>query len=797
MNHPSHVDHTQSSGLIRIALLGVFRISGSGTTLEFDDFRLRKAASIVKLLALRPSHQIHRDELIEHLWPELDHESALNNFYQALHVARRTLARITPSATNSRLLPLRRQILSLEFGAGFEIDVDEFERRADEATGTADHAHIAQAVELYAGELLPEDRYEEWTVSRRQALHERYLNLLLSLAQFHESRGERDASIDYYQRAVVAEPVLESAHRSLMSLYAQSGRRRHALRQYEQLRVTLRNELDVEPALATRLLAAQIERDDRAQRPWAPTMGDVDQIPNDFVGRHERDESVETALERGLRAIGHFAWQGAVDDLSYTLEALQSRDDRDYEVECQVMLALGDALWHGGVGRGTEFGAGHVPEARIQYLHAAELATALGRPDLLAHAALGVAGHCPKTTQGDLAGLFLLERALAGVSSTDNPWHARLLGRLALYHRVLGAVEGRQQPGGSDDDIKVMSDRSVEIAARLGDERLRGLMLVWRNLSQYGVDQLQRRLEIVNEVISIAHRHSDYELLAWALHEQHAYLVSLGHIPSARASMAQLDWIADYLRMPYFQWLASVQQGGLAFGRGDLAMAEEHQSVADAVWPHSGSANWLLFAIRREQERLHEVSDRMSFIAGRLITSPFQDSYHLLYLCQNRRTAEAMLMLELRPVCDYTRISRTFEWLPTVLNLVDTVLELGKTDDMLHLYETLLPCEDLDGYSARVRYPTGAVAGSLGRLAMWLGRVDDAERLLRRALRLNREREFLLHALWNEVFLGELALRSGSAVDDTTARLKQISNQASELGLSRLQNEISRIMVDV
>ena len=63
------------------------------------------------------------------------------------------------------------------------VDVERFEAAAREARGTADPAAHERALELYAGELLPEDRYEPWTAARRVALRELHTTLCLELAR--------------------------------------------------------------------------------------------------------------------------------------------------------------------------------------------------------------------------------------------------------------------------------------------------------------------------------------------------------------------------------------------------------------------------------------------------------------------------------------------------------------------------------------------------------------------------------------------------------------------------------------
>jgi DNA-binding SARP family transcriptional activator len=72
---------------LRVFLLGRFEISVGARTIRDDGWRLRKASSLVKLLALAPAHGLHRDQAMYLLWPDLGARAAANNLYQAMHVA--------------------------------------------------------------------------------------------------------------------------------------------------------------------------------------------------------------------------------------------------------------------------------------------------------------------------------------------------------------------------------------------------------------------------------------------------------------------------------------------------------------------------------------------------------------------------------------------------------------------------------------------------------------------------------------------------------------------------------------
>ena len=76
---------------------------------------------LVKLLALAPAHRLHREQLMEELWPELDPAAAANNLHQVVHVARRALG--------AEAIELREELLTLRAS----VDVDDFERAVAEA----------------------------------------------------------------------------------------------------------------------------------------------------------------------------------------------------------------------------------------------------------------------------------------------------------------------------------------------------------------------------------------------------------------------------------------------------------------------------------------------------------------------------------------------------------------------------------------------------------------------------------------------------------------------------------------
>jgi len=138
------------------------------------------------------------------------------------------------------------------------IDVEAFEEATLIARRSRNRTAYRAALDLYGGELLPEDPYEEWAETRREALRQLYLALLIEVAGLNQERGDYDLAAETLRRAVAEEPTNESAHARLMRMYALSGRRRDALAQYEGLREALSGTLGTEPGTATWRLRDEI-----------------------------------------------------------------------------------------------------------------------------------------------------------------------------------------------------------------------------------------------------------------------------------------------------------------------------------------------------------------------------------------------------------------------------------------------------------------------------------------------------------------------------------------------------------
>ncbi len=225
---------------LQIQLLGGFSLRSGERSILSNQFRLRKSRNLVKLLALAPAHRLHRDQLVEYLWPDADPETAANNLYQALFAARKVLATVLAA---HEVLQFKEEFLCLCPDLPLKVDIEAFEGASATARSSQNPAAFQAALDLYTGDLLPEDLYEEWAANRREALRQEHLYLLLALAGMQEQTRDYPAAISTFQQVLDANPACEEAHTGLMRLFALTGQRSAALAQYESCRLALEKEL--------------------------------------------------------------------------------------------------------------------------------------------------------------------------------------------------------------------------------------------------------------------------------------------------------------------------------------------------------------------------------------------------------------------------------------------------------------------------------------------------------------------------------------------------------------------------
>src|SRR5918993_1742984 len=131
---------------VRLGLLGDFSVWVGSRAVAEGAWHLRKAKSLVKLLALAPGHALHREQIMDLLWPELGKRAASNNLRGSLHAARTALA--SDPTVASRYLASKEERIALCPDVELWVDVETFEEAAGAARRSREPAAYRAAIEL-------------------------------------------------------------------------------------------------------------------------------------------------------------------------------------------------------------------------------------------------------------------------------------------------------------------------------------------------------------------------------------------------------------------------------------------------------------------------------------------------------------------------------------------------------------------------------------------------------------------------------------------------------------------------
>jgi len=246
---------------VEVVTLGGFAVSRGGIVVPELTTGRQKARTLLAIL-VSARGAVHREVLVEWLWPHLPPARGLGALHSALYALRQWLEPSLRRAAASSVV--------VSDGEAYRLALDDADRwDAGAFLGLAAQAASCDALEArlerliaaeaaYAGPFLPEWPYEEWAAGRRAEVERAHQEVLEALAEALAAANQARAAVSRYQRLLELDPECERWHRALMQTYLQAGERALALRQYHACRKVFRDHLGVEPSDETRSLYAAL-----------------------------------------------------------------------------------------------------------------------------------------------------------------------------------------------------------------------------------------------------------------------------------------------------------------------------------------------------------------------------------------------------------------------------------------------------------------------------------------------------------------------------------------------------------
>jgi DNA-binding SARP family transcriptional activator len=230
---------------VQIRCFGGFAIDIDGKTVDLGPLRPR-ARALLRLLALGCDRDIHREQLVDALWPGVDVTIGTRRLQVAVSSVRQLLEQAGLPGTD--MLARHGDAYRLAAPEGGTIDVREFERSLREAARSAARgdtmgsiASRESALALYRGDLLPEDGPAEYIVVERERFRLDAAAAAAALAQDCRTVGNHRQALGAARQSLQLDRYQDLAWRLLVELHEEAGdnsaaamaRREHAQAQAE------------------------------------------------------------------------------------------------------------------------------------------------------------------------------------------------------------------------------------------------------------------------------------------------------------------------------------------------------------------------------------------------------------------------------------------------------------------------------------------------------------------------------------------------------------------------------------
>ncbi len=251
---------------LRVYTFGHFGLSVAGLSVPIGQWYRKHALSLLKLLITRRGEAVHREHVIDFLWPDANEHRGRERLKVTTHFLRQQL----------RAAGARGDVVTVENAAyalqhdGIWLDCEAFQGLVNEGGVLIQRGQLKDALacfekaeRLYRGDYLPEERYADWCAEERERLRELYFDMLGHMVDSCIACGDHERAAQICRRALVREPCREGFHRALMICLVRLGQRDRLVAHYDHCRKVLKAELGVGPAPETERLYRELAAADK------------------------------------------------------------------------------------------------------------------------------------------------------------------------------------------------------------------------------------------------------------------------------------------------------------------------------------------------------------------------------------------------------------------------------------------------------------------------------------------------------------------------------------------------------
>jgi DNA-binding SARP family transcriptional activator len=263
--NPTDSDAVQEpEAICRVRLFGGLEVVTPRGQVGERDWSKRKARLLFAMLVSRMGTDVPRGEIIEYLWPDMQEERALNNFYVVWSAMKRA---ISPESIRDTPCPYVEHVRGVCRIVKQHVisDLEEFSdlvsiaRQArHDGDVEGELAALRALADVYRGEVLPGDVYDDWFAPLRDRFRHDFEDAMLRASTILEEQGDPHGGLQLLRRAMAADPWREDLYQAQLRMQIAAGQRSAAIETYMLCRSRLTADLGIDPSRETTALYERV-----------------------------------------------------------------------------------------------------------------------------------------------------------------------------------------------------------------------------------------------------------------------------------------------------------------------------------------------------------------------------------------------------------------------------------------------------------------------------------------------------------------------------------------------------------
>jgi len=237
-----------------IRALGKMQVQANNQVITSSMWQTQAARDLFFMLLAHPEGMT-KEEISLIFWPDASPEEIKFRFKNTVYRLRRALGKDS--------VILEQDIYRFNNSLDYEYDVEIFLKQYALASKAKDPlqklSHFREAVKYYRGNYLP-DVVETWAMTPRENLKQNFVSILLQVSEIYLNQSNYDLALEYCQRTLTEDNLLEDAYRLALRIFAAQGNRAALVRQYQRCVEVLEREISAEPSPQTQALYNELIR---------------------------------------------------------------------------------------------------------------------------------------------------------------------------------------------------------------------------------------------------------------------------------------------------------------------------------------------------------------------------------------------------------------------------------------------------------------------------------------------------------------------------------------------------------